>query len=163
MPIIGIDLGTSNSAAAVLRVGRPVIIPSVEGITVGGKAFQSYVALTADGQMLIGAPARRQATVNPVGTATAAPGESAAARSRILSHYLVASHQALASRPLRRLAPPLHSDRPVCRAHVPDERLNALAHTPCIVFGLRGFRLVDTRTASKKRLGFAHDLRSKYD
>ena len=49
MPIIGIDLGTSNSAAAVLRGRRPVIIPSAEGITLGGKAFPSYVALTANG------------------------------------------------------------------------------------------------------------------
>ncbi len=71
MPIIGIDLGTSNSAAAVLRGGRPIIIPSAEGITLGGKAFPSYVALVTDGQMLIGEPARRQATVNPEGTATA--------------------------------------------------------------------------------------------
>jgi molecular chaperone DnaK len=71
MATIGIDLGTSNSAAAVLRGGRPVIIPSSEGITLGGKAFPSYVALTADGQMLIGEPARRQATANPEGTATA--------------------------------------------------------------------------------------------
>ena len=71
MATIGIDLGTSNSAAAVLRGGRPVIIPSSEGITLGGKAFPSYVALTADGQMLIGEPARRQAAANPEGTATA--------------------------------------------------------------------------------------------
>ena len=71
MPIIGIDLGTSNSAAAALRGGRPIIIPSVEGITLGGKAFPSYVALTADGQMLIGEPARRQMIVNPEGTTTA--------------------------------------------------------------------------------------------
>lgn len=71
MAIIGIDLGTSNSAAAVLRGGRPVIIPSAEGITLGGKAFPSYVAITADGQMLVGEPARRQAAVNPEGTATA--------------------------------------------------------------------------------------------
>jgi molecular chaperone DnaK len=71
MPIIGIDLGTSNSAAAVLRGGRPVIIPSAEGITLGGKAFPSYVAVTADGQLLIGEPARRQAAANPAGTASA--------------------------------------------------------------------------------------------
>ena len=49
MAIIGIDLGTSNSAAAVLRGGRPVIIPSAEGISLGGKAFPSYVAVLADG------------------------------------------------------------------------------------------------------------------
>src|SRR5512146_3451467 len=71
MVIIGIDLGTSNSAAAVLRGGRPVIIPSAEGISIGGKAFPSYVALTADGQVLVGEPARRQATSNPEGTASA--------------------------------------------------------------------------------------------
>ncbi len=71
MNIIGIDLGTSNSAAAVLRGGRPVIIPSSEGVSVGGKAFPSYVAVTADGQMLVGEPARRQATANPEGTASA--------------------------------------------------------------------------------------------
>lgn len=71
MAIIGIDLGTSNSAAAVLRGGRPVMIPSAEGISLGGKAFPSYVAITADGQTLIGEPARRQAAANPEGTATA--------------------------------------------------------------------------------------------
>jgi len=71
MPIIGIDLGTSNSAAAVLRGGRPIIIPSAEGITLGGKAFPSYIAFTADGQIIVGEPARRQATVNPEGTTTA--------------------------------------------------------------------------------------------
>lgn len=71
MAIIGIDLGTSNSAAAVLRGGRPVLIPSAEGVSLGGKAFPSYVAITADGQMLIGEPARRQAAANPEGTATA--------------------------------------------------------------------------------------------
>jgi molecular chaperone DnaK len=71
MAIIGIDLGTSNSAAAVLRGGRPVIIPSAEGISLGGKAFPSYVAITADGQTLVGEPARRQAASNPEGTASA--------------------------------------------------------------------------------------------
>jgi len=69
--IIGIDLGTSNSAAAVLRDGRPVIIPSGEGFSLGGKAFPSYVALTAEGEILVGEPARRQAVSNPQGTATA--------------------------------------------------------------------------------------------
>ena len=67
--IIGIDLGTSNSAAAVLEGGKPVIIPSAEGTTVGGgKAFPSYVAMAKDGQLLVGEPARRQAVTNPEGT-----------------------------------------------------------------------------------------------
>ena len=66
--IIGIDLGTSNSAAAVMLGGRPAIIPSAEGTSVGGKAFPSYVAFTKDGQLLVGEPARRQAVSNPEGT-----------------------------------------------------------------------------------------------
>jgi len=68
MTIIGIDLGTSNSAAAVLRGGRPVIIPSAEGITLGGKAFPSYVAVAGDGEIIVGEPARRQQAINPEGT-----------------------------------------------------------------------------------------------
>ena len=66
--IIGIDLGTSNSAAAVLIGGKPTIIPSAEGVTIGGKAFPSYVAFTKDGEKLVGEPARRQAVSNPEGT-----------------------------------------------------------------------------------------------
>ncbi|HUC39035.1 MAG TPA: molecular chaperone DnaK [Candidatus Acidoferrum sp.] len=69
--IIGVDLGTSNSAAAVLEGGRPIIIPSGEGTTLYGKAFPSYVAFTKDGQRLVGEPARRQAVANPDGTVTA--------------------------------------------------------------------------------------------
>jgi molecular chaperone DnaK len=66
--IIGIDLGTSNSAAAVIIGGKPVIIPAAEGTTIGGKAFPSVVAFTKDGQILVGEPARRQAITNPEGT-----------------------------------------------------------------------------------------------
>jgi molecular chaperone DnaK len=62
--IIGIDLGTSNSAAAVMEGGRPAIIPSAEGQTAYGKAFPSYVAFTKEGQKLVGEPARRQAVSN---------------------------------------------------------------------------------------------------
>jgi len=69
--IIGIDLGTSNSAAAVLVGGKPTIIPSAEGNTLGGKAFPSVVAFTKDGQRLVGEPARRQAISNPDRTITA--------------------------------------------------------------------------------------------
>ena len=71
--VIGIDLGTSNSAAAVMEGGRPVILPSAEGAGVAsGKAFPSYVAFTKDGQRLVGEPARRQAAINPEGTIQAA-------------------------------------------------------------------------------------------
>ncbi len=68
--IIGIDLGTSNSAAAVMIGGKPTIIPAAEGSTVAGKTVPSFVAFTKDGQMLVGEPARRQAAINPEGTVT---------------------------------------------------------------------------------------------
>ena len=70
--IIGIDLGTSNSACAVLQAGKPTIVPSAEGTSQYGKAFPSVVAITKDGQMLVGEPARRQAVSNPRGTIMAA-------------------------------------------------------------------------------------------
>ncbi|MEM2909253.1 MAG: molecular chaperone DnaK [Candidatus Bilamarchaeaceae archaeon] len=69
--IIGIDLGTSNSAAAFLEGGKPRIIPSAEGASQYGKSFPSYVAFTKDGQRLVGEPARRQMVSNPEGTVTA--------------------------------------------------------------------------------------------
>ncbi len=70
--IIGIDLGTSNSAAAVLEGGKATIIASAEGTSIGGKAFPSYVAFTKDGELLVGEPARRQAVSNIEGTVMAA-------------------------------------------------------------------------------------------
>jgi len=66
--IIGIDLGTSNSQAAIMIGGKPTIISSAEGTTVAGKMFPSVVAFTKDGQLLVGEPARRQAVSNPEGT-----------------------------------------------------------------------------------------------
>ncbi len=70
---IGIDLGTSNSAAAVMEGGRATIIPSAEGAGVAsGKAFPSFVAFTKEGERLVGEPARRQAPINSQGTIYAA-------------------------------------------------------------------------------------------
>ena len=66
--IIGIDLGTTNSAAALYEGGRPTVIPSAEGPTAAGKMFPSVVAFTSDGQLLVGEPAKRQMVANPDGT-----------------------------------------------------------------------------------------------
>jgi len=46
--ILGIDLGTTNSAAAIMEAGRPVTIPSAEGPTIAGKMFPSVVAFTKE-------------------------------------------------------------------------------------------------------------------
>ncbi len=69
--VIGIDLGTSNSAAAALVGGKPTIIPSAEGATQYGKSFPSYVAFTDNGEILVGEPAKRQAVTNPENTISA--------------------------------------------------------------------------------------------
>ena len=70
--IIGIDLGTTNSQAALVIAGKPTIIPSAEGATIAGKMFPSVVAFTKNGEVLVGEPARRQAISNPDNTIFAA-------------------------------------------------------------------------------------------
>lgn len=66
--VLGIDLGTTNSAAAIFEGGRATVIPSSEGPTMAGKMFPSVIAFTKDGQLLIGEIAKRQTTANPEGT-----------------------------------------------------------------------------------------------
>ncbi len=63
--IIGIDLGTTNSVAAVMEGGEPTVIPSAEG----GRLFPSVVAVNPkSGERLVGQVAKRQAVVNPENT-----------------------------------------------------------------------------------------------
>jgi molecular chaperone DnaK len=62
--IIGIDLGTTNSEAAYIEAGKPVVIKSVEG----QPYFPSVVAFTKTGEMLVGEAAKRQAVTNTEGT-----------------------------------------------------------------------------------------------
>jgi len=62
--IIGIDLGTTNSEVAVMEGGKSTIIKSAEGQTY----FPSIVAITKDGERLVGEPAKRQAVTNTEGT-----------------------------------------------------------------------------------------------
>ncbi len=62
--IIGIDLGTTNSAVAVIEGGEPTVIPSAEG----ERLVPSVVAFNKNGERLTGRPARNQAVVNPLDT-----------------------------------------------------------------------------------------------
>ena len=62
--VVGIDLGTTNSAVAVVEGGQPVVIPNSEG----GRITPSVVAFTKTSEIIVGAAARRQAAVNPQNT-----------------------------------------------------------------------------------------------
>ncbi|WP_129791186.1 molecular chaperone DnaK [Sphingosinicella sp. CPCC 101087] len=62
--VIGIDLGTTNSAVAVMEGGKPKVIENSEG----ARTTPSVVAFTKDGERLIGQPAKRQAVTNPDNT-----------------------------------------------------------------------------------------------
>ena len=62
--VIGIDLGTTNSAVAVMEGGKPKIIENAEG----ARTTPSIVAFAKDGERLVGQPAKRQAVTNPENT-----------------------------------------------------------------------------------------------
>ena len=62
--IIGIDLGTTNSYVAVMEGDRPKVIENSEGT----RTTPSIVAFSADGETLVGQPAKRQAVTNPANT-----------------------------------------------------------------------------------------------
>jgi molecular chaperone DnaK len=62
--IIGIDLGTTNSCVAIMEGGKPKVIENSEG----ARTTPSIIAYTEDGEILAGAPAKRQAVTNPKNT-----------------------------------------------------------------------------------------------
>ncbi len=106
--IIGIDLGTSNSACAVLNTitRQPEIVPAAEGRTLGGKAFPSYVAFNEDAQKIVGEPARRQAVSNPEGTVFAIKrkmGTSYKAKVKVGSEYKEFSPEEISAMILKKI------------------------------------------------------------
>lgn len=159
MATIGIDLGTSNCAAAVLRGGRPVIIPSSEGISLGGKAFPSYVAVSTDGQILIGEPARRQAATNPEGTATAFKRKMGQ-RETIQLHDRQFSPEQLSAFLLQKikrdseayLGEPVEKAVVTVPAYFDDNQRNATKDA-CSIAGLEVIRLVNEPTAASLAYG----------
>ncbi|MDE2442526.1 MAG: Hsp70 family protein, partial [Betaproteobacteria bacterium] len=62
--IIGIDLGTTNSCVAIMEGGQPKVIENAEG----ARTTPSIIGYTEDGEILCGAPAKRQAVTNPKNT-----------------------------------------------------------------------------------------------
>ena len=160
MAIIGIDLGTSNSAAAVLRGGRPVIIPSAEGISLGGgKAFPSYVAITQDGQTLIGEPARRQAAANPEGTVTAFKRKMGK-REKIRLRDREFSPEQLSSMLLQKIKTDAEAflGEPVDKAVVTvpayfDDNQRSATKDACRIAGIEVIRLINEPTAASLAYG----------
>ena len=169
MAIIGIDLGTSNSAAAVLRGGRPVIIPSAEGISLGGgKAFPSYVAISQDGQTLIGEPARRQAAANPEGTVTAFKRKMGK-REKIRLRDREFSPEQLSSMLLQKIKTDAEAflGEPVDKAVVTvpayfDDNQRSATKDACRIAGIEVVRLINEPTAASLAYGLdraAEELR----
>ena len=62
--VIGIDLGTTNSAVAIMEFGKPTVIPNAEGRL----TTPSVVAYSETGEVLVGQDAKRQAVMNPANT-----------------------------------------------------------------------------------------------
>src|SRR6201746_135358 len=62
--VIGIDLGTTNSCVAIMEGGKPKVIENSEG----ARTTPSVIAYQEDGEILVGAPAKRQAVTNPKNT-----------------------------------------------------------------------------------------------
>ncbi|PUA17430.1 molecular chaperone DnaK [Glaciimonas sp. PCH181] len=62
--IIGIDLGTTNSCVSIMEGGKPKVIENSEGV----RTTPSVIAYQEDGEILVGAPAKRQAVTNPKNT-----------------------------------------------------------------------------------------------
>ncbi|MFX1337458.1 MAG: molecular chaperone DnaK [Promethearchaeota archaeon] len=106
--IIGIDLGTSNSACAVMgATGKPEIVPAAEGRTLGGKAFPSYVAFDENARKIVGEPARRQAVSNPDGTVYAIKrkmGTSYKAKVKVGSEWKEFSPEEVSAMILKKIA-----------------------------------------------------------
>lgn len=64
IPVVGIDLGTTNSCIAIFEGGEPKVIPNREG----GRTTPSIVAFQENGEILVGLPAKRQAIINAENT-----------------------------------------------------------------------------------------------
>ena len=136
-----------------------MIIPSAEGISLGGKAFPSYVALTADGQMIVGESARRQAVANPEGTATAFKrrmGQRETVRLRDKA-FTPEQLSAFLLQKIKRDAEAFLGE-PVLQAVVTvpayfDDNQRAATKDACRIAGLEAARLVNEPTAAALAYG----------
>ncbi|TFG28312.1 MAG: molecular chaperone DnaK [Promethearchaeota archaeon] len=170
--IIGIDLGTSNSACAVLgATGKPEIIPAAEGRTLGGKAFPSYVAFGEDGQKIVGEPARRQAVSNPDGTVTAIKrkmGTTYKAKIKVGSEWKEFSPEEISAMILKKIANDASSylGEPVKKAVITvpayfnDQQRTATKNAGEIA-GLEVVRMINEPTAACLAYGLDKDTSNK--
>jgi molecular chaperone DnaK len=170
--IIGIDLGTSNSACAVMgATGKPEIIPAAEGRTLGGKAFPSYVAFDENGQKIVGEPARRQAVSNPDGTVTAIKrkmGLSYKAKIQVGKEWKEFSPEEISAMILKKIANDASSylGEPVKKAVITvpayfnDQQRTATKNAGEIA-GLEVVRMINEPTAACLAYGLDKDTKDK--
>ena len=170
--IIGIDLGTSNSACAVMgATGKPEIIPAAEGRTLGGKAFPSYVAFDENGQKIVGEPARRQAVSNPDGTVTAIKrkmGFSYKAKIKVGTEWKEFSPEEISAMILKKIAndASAYLGEPVKKAVITvpayfnDQQRTATKNAGEIA-GLEVVRMINEPTAACLAYGLDKDTKNK--
>jgi molecular chaperone DnaK len=170
--IIGIDLGTSNSACAVMgATGKPEIIPAAEGRTLGGKAFPSYVAFDENSQKIVGEPARRQAVSNPDGTVTAIKrkmGLSYKAKIKVGNEWKEFSPEEISAMILKKIAndASAYLGEPVKKAVITvpayfnDQQRTATKNAGEIA-GLEVVRMINEPTAACLAYGLDKDTKNK--
>jgi len=170
--IIGIDLGTSNSACAILSgTGQTEIIPAAEGRTLGGKAFPSYVAFDDSGRKIVGEPARRQAVSNPDGTVYAIKrkmGTSYKAKVKVGSEWKEFSPEEISAMILKKI-------KNDASAYIGEEIKKAVITVPAYfndaqrtatkdageIAGLEVVRMINEPTAACLAYGLDRDTKDK--
>lgn len=144
------------------------MIPSAEGITLGGKAFPSYVTVTADDQILVGEPARRQMAANPEATAAAFKRQMGR-REKIRLRDRTFSPEELSGFLLQKIKRDAEAflGEPVDKAVVTvpayfDDNQRSATKDACRIAGMEAVRLVNEPTAASLAYGLdraAQELR----